>query len=131
MSRSTLKPGDLVMVDPVQGNVQAGPAQVAENGVDLMFQWNPKPWHTQSFAGVQGLTAQEAEEVLRGEREFPWILYKVWDEEAQHSYAPPESVLEEIERRQMAVEAKGEPAESLGKIKPQPVDFETPKGGMW
>lgn len=132
MSRTTLKPGDLLMVDPVRSGVLPTPAQVAENGVDLMFAWNPKPWHKQQINGVTGLTAQEAEEVLRGERTFEWaVLYKAWEEETQTPYSPPQSVLDEVERRQMAVQATGEPAENLGKIKPEALDFETPKDGLW
>lgn len=130
--RNTLKPGDILMVDPVHPNVVATAAVVADNGVDLMFQYNPKPWHTFEENGVRGLTVQQAEEVLRGEREFAWVLYKVWDEETQSSFTPPLSVLEEIDRRQMAVEPIGEPAENMGKIKPQALDFEnTNPGGLW
>lgn len=126
-NRTTLKPGDLFMVDPVRPNFIATPVLVAENGVDLMFQYNPKPWHTFEENGVRGLTAQQAEEVLRGEREFPWVIYKTWDEQTQTSYSPPESVLEEIERRQMAVEpVQGAATEEAGKIKPEALDFQTP-----
>lgn len=135
MSRYTLKPGDLLMVDPVIANVTPTPAVVAENGVDLMFAWNPKPWHQQRIANQPGLTAQEAEQVLQGKREYEWaVLYKVWDEESQTPYAPPESVIEEIERRQMAVEPikSDEGIEAQGKIPPKPLDFDSyPQTGMW
>lgn len=133
MSRTTLRPGDLVMVDPVQPRVNPAPAQVAENGEDLFFQFNPKPWHHQTIRGHEGLTRTQAEEVLRGEREYDGgVLYKVWDEATQTAYAPPPSVLEEVERRQMAVEAAPQDDEpvNLGKIKPAPIDFDTPRDGL-
>lgn len=124
MSRTTLKPGDLLMIDPIRPGVQAGTLLVAENGVDLMFQFNPRPWK---------LTAAEAEEVLRGERECPdgGVLYKVWEESTQTSFPPPQSVLDEIERRQAQVEASGEAGESFDKIKPAPVNLDRPSSGLW
>lgn len=131
-SRTRLKPGDLVMVDPVKPGVNPAAVLVAENGTDLFFQFSPRPWHETAPAGVKGLTVAEAEEVLRGEREYPQVLYKVWDEESQSSYAPPQSVLDEVERRQMSVEpARGSDPEVQDKIPPAPIDFDRPSSGLW
>lgn len=133
MSRYTLKPGDLLMVDPVRPGINPTPCVVAENGVDLMWQYNPTPWHLLNIKGLPGLTVKQAEEVLQGVREYEGaVIYKVFEEATQTSFAPPDSVLEEIERRQASVETvQSEPGEVFDKIKPAPIDFTTPKGGIW
>lgn len=138
MSRTTLKPGDLIAVDPVKPGVVAGHAVVAENGEDLYFAYTNIPWHKRedmAKIGQPGLTRAEAEEVLQGEREYPGaVIYKVWDEDSQTSYGIPDSVAEEIERRQNAVAPITPTADApnLGKIEARPLDFDnTPSGGLW
>lgn len=136
MSRTTLKPGDLIAIDPVRPGVVAGTVLVAENGEDLYFAYTNVPWTERKdmeAQGQPGLTRAEAEEVLNGEREYPGaVLYLVWKEETQTSYGIPESVQEEIDRRQMAVEPiSAEPGERFDKIPPRPLDFDTPRDGMW
>lgn len=138
MSRTTLKPGDIIAVDPVKPGVVAGHVVVAENGEDLFFAWTNKPWterEDMARIGQPGLTRAQAEEVLQGKRSYEGaVIYKVWDEETNTSYDVPESVAEEIERRQAAAAPVTPPdeAENLGKIDPTPLNFDNyPSSGLW
>lgn len=140
MSRTTLKPGDIIAVDPVKPGVQAGMAVVSDDGESLYFAFTNKPWHERedmAKIGQPGLTVSEAEEVLRGEREYTGaVIYKVWEDETQTSYGIPDSVAEEIERRQQAsVQPSAQPGETFEKIPPKPLDFDQPynpsRDGLW
>lgn len=133
-----LEPGDVIAVDPVKPGVVAGTCLVAENGVDLMFAYSNVPWTERKDMekiGQPGLTAQEAEDVINGKRKYEGaVIYLVWKEATQTSYGIPDSVAEEIERRQNEVAPikRDDDPENLGKIPPRPLDFDNyPTGGLW
>lgn len=110
MSRTTLDPGDVLMIAPDRAVV------VTEENT---LQPNP------------GFIRQQAIEALRKDGQIgKHLIYKAWDENTQTSYAPPQSYLDEVERRQEAVQASGEAGELLGKIRPAPLDLDAPRQGL-
>lgn len=117
MNNVKLNPGDLVTwVAPGHADVQL---LVAENGTDLWFQFAPKPWHKLKVLGVEGLTVQQAQEVLSSPSKaalddfgIPGWLYKSWDEERSKGHGVPDWIAEKVE------EAQANP-EPVGKVERQ------------
>lgn len=84
----TLKPGDLVFWTGDEHH-EGAPLMVAENGIDLMFQFGRKPWHLEDLRN--GKTVVELENILNGRSEWHGTgrLYKCYDEETGRSLGDP------------------------------------------
>ena len=84
----TLKPGDLVFWTGDEDHAGA-PLLVAENGIDLLFQFGQKPWHIQDLRN--GKTVAELENILNGRVEWmgPGHLYKCFDAETDRALGDP------------------------------------------
>lgn len=97
-TRTTLKPGDLLYwTSPDPETVEPSLLLVSQQGDELLFQFAPKPWSQMKFKSIhgtviEGYTAREAEEVLRGEKPFELEgrIYKAYDAETDTSYPDPE-----------------------------------------
>jgi hypothetical protein len=110
MSRFSLNPGDVLIVAPDKM------VAVTEDGL------SPHP----------GFSLEDARRALQDPTHLKGhVVYKAWEEETQTSYSPPQSYLDEVERRQDAVAPvpDAEP-EVLGKIQPTVFDPMAARQGL-
>lgn len=97
MSKTTLKPGDLVMWDEEREDRSPALMMVSDDGQELLFQFGTKPFSQMEIPyddgrTDRGLTVAEVEAAIKlgvYPLAFPGILFKVYDKETGQSHPDP------------------------------------------
>lgn len=97
MSKTTLKPGDLVIWDPEREGVDQSVMLVSNDGTELLFQFGTVPFSQMEILYEDGrkdygLTAEQAVAALEYgvfPLAFPGVLFKAFDNATGTAYGDP------------------------------------------